>query len=161
MGRGPTRDDGRADIEDAALAHLKLRSEKHHAHGHAQEYAPHGSVEEEKRVVGAGAEQVAGLGAELIAHGLEHKADEDEYPQPVGSSETGRVEERKRCEESSAKHYQGRERQFPLMAQRRDHPAHVGCVVADAEQIGLPSLHEEHKHEDGSEHRYEQPPIFL
>ena len=60
------------------------------------------------------AEEVAELILELITHSLQHEGKQDNHPQPVGSTERGRVEQRIGSEERSSEGNQCGEGELPL-----------------------------------------------
>lgn len=105
MGGNPARDHGRAGIEQVGLGDGEFCAEEEHGHGHAEQQAAHAAVDEQEAVVGAGAEEIAGLGAELIAHGLKDEAEQYEHPQPIGAAEAGGVKQGEGGEEGSAEHH--------------------------------------------------------
>jgi hypothetical protein len=53
---------------------------------------------------------------ELIAYGLQDEGEEDNHPKPIGSAETGRVEEGEGGEEGTSEGDEGCEGEFPLTA---------------------------------------------
>ena len=125
-----------------------------------QQDAAHTAVDEQEDIVGRRAIDVAGLGAILVADGLEHEAKQDENPEPVGAPEAGGVVEGEGGEEGAAEHHQGGEREFPLAAHGVGYESTLQAV-AGPKQHGLPSLHEQEEHEQGSQYGDEQPPVVL
>ena len=77
-----------------------------------------------------GAQQVAQLVLELIADSLQHEGEQDDHPQPVGTAETGAVEQGERGEEGSAEGDERGKREFPLATCRvDDHASRLGVTT--------------------------------
>jgi hypothetical protein len=57
-----------------------MRSEEEHGHCHAQKDAADATVDEQERIVGTSAIDVAHLVAVFIAHGLKDETEENQHP---------------------------------------------------------------------------------
>ena len=158
---GPPTDDGRGELREVRLRHDEVAAVEERGHGTAQQRWSHNTVEHEEAAEGAGAQQVALLQLELIAHGLQHKREQDDHPQPVGTAEAGAVEQRERGEESAAEGDERGERDLPLAARRLEHQALLILRLSQAEHQRVGALHEEQEHEQRPEQRHDEPPILL
>lgn len=160
MARSPLRDDGSCDIEDVGLAHGEGAAEEECSHGHAEEHAAHKSVEHQEEVVDAAAIDIAFLAAEFIADGMEHEAEKDEHPQPVGTAEAGAVEQGEGGEEGSAEDHEGGECEFPFAAEGVDDDLTAGFTQF-ARKHRLSAMDKEKEHEQTAQNGYEEPPVVL
>ena len=89
----PMRDYGRCRIHQISLGDSKLSPEEEHRHSHTQQDAAYRAVDEEENVVDAGTQQVARFLTVFIAYSLQHEAEENQDPEPVGTAETCGIEQ--------------------------------------------------------------------
>ncbi len=110
----PARDSSGLHIKNVFLANGKLCAKEHSCYRHAQQHWAHHTIDVKQCVIEACTIHVAVLGAVLVGNGLNHKAEENENPQPVSTAKAGTVEQWKRSEKCSAKGHQCGESQLPL-----------------------------------------------
>ena len=63
-----------------------------------------------------GTEEIAELVLELIADSLEYEGEENEHPEPIGTSETRRIEQGEGGKEGASEGDEGGEGELPLAA---------------------------------------------
>ena len=80
---------------------------------------------------------------------LNHKREQDNHPQPVGSAETGAVEQWERGEEGSAEGDERGEGELPLSARGVDNEATLFFRFSQTEYQGVGSLYKHEKHQQG------------
>ena len=85
-----------------------------------------------------------------IAHRLNHKREQDDHPQPVGSAETGAVEQREWGEEGSAEGDERGEGELPFSPRGVDDEATLFFCFSQTENQGVGSLYKHEKHQQGS-----------
>ena len=92
---------------------------------------------------------------------LQHEAEQDQHPHPVGSSEAGGVEEGEGGEEGTAKRHQGREGELPFPPCRVHDHFLLRLILPKGEEERLPALNEEQEDQQGSQQGDQEPPILL
>ena len=120
MQRSPLRDDS-AILSDERFRNGEVASEEECRDCSTEKHRPEDAVEEEEDIIGLASEQIAFSIAILVAHSLNDKAEENEHPHPIGTTEAGGIEQRERSEESTTKHYKSGEGEFPAMSHALDH----------------------------------------
>ena len=123
--------------------------------------APHHAVQHQEGAIGILAQQIPRLQLKFVADGLQHEAEEDNHPQPVGPAEAGTVEQGERGEEGASESNERRERKFPLAPRREHQHAPLFFRLAQAEQERIAPLHKKQKHQNGSQQGDHKPPILL
>ena len=162
MPRGcPGRDDRGGGIRDGRLVHRELRTMEEGAHRRADEHRREHAVSKQEPAVGRGPEQVAALELELVGNGLQHKAEQQQHPHPVGTAEAGGVEERESREEGPAEDDERGERELPLAPRGQQEHAALLLCFAELPQEGLSALHEHEENEQGPQQGDEEPPVLL
>ena len=145
----PTADDGSecAGINQIFLRHNEVAPFEEGGHGTSDKERAKHAVQHEEELDSLRTEEVTQFVLELIAHGLQHKGEQDEHPHPICAAETGAVEQRERSEEGSAEGNQRGERDFPLAARGVEHhPAAFGSASERTYQgVGSLNKHQEHK----------------
>ena len=81
------RDGGGELVGHHVFVHHEVGAVEEGADGCAEEQGAEHAVQDEKPAIGVLAQEVAEFALELIADGLEHEAEEDEHPHPVGTAE--------------------------------------------------------------------------
>ncbi len=94
VGRCPGANYGIARIKQIAFLHGKFGAEKQGAYGHTQQHTAYEAIEEQKGVESVATVDIAGFRTVFVAHGLQHKTEQYEHPQPVCAAETGGVKQR-------------------------------------------------------------------
>ena len=117
---GPTADDGHHRLRHAALVHIEGRTREKRGYRSAQQDRPHHAVHYQKGTIRILAQQITRLQLKFVANGLQHEAEEDNHPQPIGTAEAGTIEQREGSKEGTAEGNERRERKFPL-APCREH----------------------------------------
>ena len=158
---GPTADDGHHRLRHAALVHIEGRACEERGHRPAQQDRPHHAVQHQEGAIRVLAQQIARLQLKFIADGLQHEAEEDNHPQPVGPAEAGAVEQRERGEKGAAEGDERREGELPLATRREHHHPPLLLRLTQAEQERIASLHKKQKYQDGSQQGNHKPPILL
>ena len=148
---GPAADGRRELFAHHVFVHHEVGAVEEGADGCAEEQGAEHAVQDEKPAIGVFAQEVAEFALEFIADGLEHEAEEDEHPHPVGTTEAGRVEEGEGGEEATAEDDQRSEGEFPLTADRVHEELAVELLLANAEEERLAPLHEEQEDEESTE----------
>ena len=90
----PAADDGLQTVGNIALVYQKIAAVEEGGYGAAKEQRPHDAVDDEADLKGLWSKKITYLVLEFVAHGLNHEREQDDHPQPVGSAETGAVEQR-------------------------------------------------------------------
>lgn len=119
----PAADDGLQTVGNIALVYQEIAAVKEGGYGAAKEQRTHDAVDNEADLKGLRSKKITYLVLEFIAHGLNHKREKNDHPQPVGSAETGAVEQRERGEEGSAEGDERGEGELPLSSRRVDDEA--------------------------------------
>ena len=119
----PATDDGRhgSGIDKVGFLHYEVGPLKEGGHGSAQQQRAQYAVQHQEPLEGLGTQQIAQLVLELIAHGLEHKREENDHPQPVGSAKRRAIKQGERGKEGSTESDERGECEFPLTARAVDH----------------------------------------
>ena len=159
--RGPTRDDRHTDVRQLHAVHDERGAAEERAHGRAQQERAQDTIDKEEHLVRAFAEQVAPLSLKLIRYGLQHEAQQDDRPHPIGAAEAGGVKQREGGEEGAAEGHERRERELPLAADGVDQQLLLPLRAADGEEQRLPALYEHEEHQQRAKQRHEQPPVVL
>ena len=90
----PAADDWLQTIGNIALVYQEIAAVEEGSYGSAKKQRTHDAVDNEADLKGLRSKKITYLVLEFIAHGLNHKREQDDHPQPVGSAETGAVEQR-------------------------------------------------------------------
>ena len=117
-GVGPATDDGcdGADIDEVVFLDDEVGALEESGDGASQEQRTHDAVQREEELEGLGTKEIADLVLELIADGLEYEGEEDEHPEPVGTTETRGIEEWEGGKECASEGDEGGEGELPLTA---------------------------------------------
>ena len=89
----PRRDDRHPDVGQLFLVDVELCPGEERADGGAYQQRTEDAVDHQKDAVGVFPQQVALLRLVFVGNGLEHEAEQDENPDPVGAAEAGGIEE--------------------------------------------------------------------
>ena len=144
-GIGPTADD-RCEglhVDKVVLLDDEVRALEEGGDSAPQEQRTYDTVQGEEELEGLGTEEIADLILKLVADGLKHESEENEHPQPVGSAETGRVEEGEGGEEGTSEGNEGGEGEFPLTACGVVDKAFAFFSPAQTAGHGVGTLHEQ------------------
>ena len=109
----------------------------------------------------SGSEDIAGCLAVLKGECLNDEKQQDADPQPVGTSETGGVEQGEGSEGGTSECHESREGYFPFVPCISYYKILFFLGRCGAEQQTLGTLHEQQEHKDGSEKGYQSPPVML
>ena len=90
----PAADDGLQTVGNIPLVYQEIAAVEEGGYGAAKKQRTHDAVDDEADLKGLWSKKITYLVLEFIAHGLNHKREQDDHPQPVGSAETGAVEQR-------------------------------------------------------------------
>ena len=146
----PAADDGLQTVGNIALVYQKIAAVEEGGYGSAKKQRTHDAVDNEADLKGLRSKKITYLVLEFIAHRLNHKREKDNHPQPVGSAETGAVEQRERGEEGSAEGDERGEGELPLSSRRVDDEATLFFRFSQTEYQGVGSLYKHEKHQQGS-----------
>ena len=158
---GPAADGRRKLFAHHVFVHHEVGAVEEGADGCAEEQGAEHAVQDEKPAIGVLAQEVAEFALELIADGLEHEAEEDEHPHPVGTAEAGAVEEGEGGKEGTAEGDEGGEGEFPLAAGAVDDECAFAFGAAEGENLCVGALHEHEEDDERAEETDEQPPVLL
>lgn len=149
MGRGPGGNDRSGMVEHGSAVDGELPSEEEHSDSDSEEDATDKAIEEEENIIDTTAVEITLLIAIFIADSLHDEAQQNQHPEPIGTAEARRIEERESGESGSAESDESGESEFPLSADRIDnHLSPIG--LRSIEQHRLPTLHKEQEDEDAS-----------
>jgi len=160
-GGGPAADGGGELVGHHVFVHHKVGAVEEGADGRAEEKWAEHAVQDEEPTIGVLAQEVAELALELIAHGLQHKAEENEHPHPVCAAEAGAVEQGEGGEESAAEGDEGGEGEFPFTAGAVDDECTFVFGAAEVENLRVGALHKHQEDDERAEETDEQPPVLL
>ena len=146
----PAADDGLQTVGNIALVYQKIAAVEEGGYGAAKEQRTYDAVDNEANLKGFRSKKITYLVLEFIAHGLNHKREKDDHPQPVGSAETGAVEQWKRGEEGSTEGDERGEGELPLPPRGVDDEATLFFRFSQTEYQGVGSLYKHEKHQQGS-----------
>ena len=146
----PTADNGLQTVGNIALVYQEIAAVEEGGYGSAKKQRPHDAVDDEADLEGLWSKKITYLVLEFIAHGLNHKREQDDHPQPVGSAETGAVEQWERGEEGSTKGDERGEGELPLSARGVDDETTLFFCFSQTENQGVGSLYKHEKHQQGS-----------
>ena len=146
----PSADNGLQTVGYIALVYLEIAAVEEGGYGAAKKQRTNDAVDDEADLKGLRSKKITYLVLEFIAHGLNHKREKDDHPQPVGSAETGAVEQRERGEEGSAEGDERGEGELPFSSRRVDDEATLFFCFSQTENQGVGSLYKHEKHQQGS-----------
>ena len=146
----PSADDGLQTVGNIALVYQEIAAVEEGGYGSAKKQRTHDAVDDEADLKGFRSKKITYLVLEFIAHRLNHKREQDDHPQPVGSAETGAVEQWERGEESSAEGDERGEGKLPFSSRRVDDEATLFFRFPQTENQGVGSLYKHEKHQQGS-----------
>ena len=146
----PAADDGLQTVGNIPLVYQEIAAVEEGGYGAAKKQRTHDAVDDEADLKGLWSKKITYLVLEFIAHGLNHKREQDDHPQPVGSAETGAVEQWERGEEGSTEGDERGEGELPLSPRRVDDEATLFFCFSQTENQGVGSLYKHEKHQQGS-----------
>ena len=91
----------------------------------------------------------------------QHKAEQNNHPQPIGSSETRTIEQRKRSKERASKRDERCKRKLPFPSRRINHHLLLLLRLPQTEQKRITSLHKQQEYQQCSQQGDYEPPIVL
>ncbi len=89
----PMADHGHHRVRHVALVYTECRTRKERGNGTAQQHRANHTVHHQKDPVCLLAQQVSGFTLKLVADCLQYITEQDNHPKPVGSAETGAIEQ--------------------------------------------------------------------
>ena len=119
------------------------------------------AIEQQKHTVGCGAQHIAVSELEFIRYSLEHKAEQNQHPYPVGAAETRAVKQGKGSEECATKGNQRGEGELPFAAGSQQQHAPLFLGAPQFENQRLTTLHKHQENQQSSQQRYQEPPVVL
>jgi hypothetical protein len=146
----PSADDGLQTVGNIALVYQEIAAVEEGGYGTAKKQRTYDAIDDKANLKGFRSKKITYLVLEFIAHGLNHKREQDDHPQPVGSAETGAVEQWERGEEGSAEGDERGEGELPLSARGIDDEATLFFCFSQTENQGVGSLYKHEKHQQGS-----------
>ena len=160
-GIGPVTDDRLDARRDVCFLNVEVAAVEECCHGAAKKQRTYDAVDDEADLEDLRTEEVAELVLKFIAHGLHHEGEEDEHPDPIGSSKARTVEQGEGGEEGGAEGGEGSEGELPFVAGGVDDETALLRCPAEAEDETVAALHKEEEHEEGSHERDDEPPVLL
>ena len=91
----PSTQDWLKVICEISLVYHEITAIEEGCYGSTQQQRTYDAIDNQTYLEGLRTQEVAYLVLELIAHGLYNEGEQDNHPQPIGSSETRAIEERK------------------------------------------------------------------
>ena len=158
---GPLTDDRHHRICHIPFIDVKFGPREERGHCPTQQYRTYHSVYHQERAIRCLAQQISRLRLELVADSLQHKAEQNNHPQPIGSSETRTIEQRKRSKERASKRDERCKRELPLPSRRINHHLLLLLRLPQTEQKRITSLHEQQEYQQCSQQGDYKPPIVL
>ena len=146
----PSADDGLQTVGNIALVYQEIAAVEEGGYGTAKKQRTYDAIDDKANLKGLRSKKITYLVLEFIAHGLNHKREQDDHPQPVGSAETGAVEQWERGKEGSAEGDERGEGELPLSPRRVDDEATLFFRFSQTEYQGVGSLYKHEKHQQGS-----------
>ena len=143
----PLADNRHCRICDIPFIDIEVRPREERGHCPTQQYRTYHSVYHQERAIRCLAQQISRLRLKLVADSLQHKAEQNNHPQPIGSSETGTIEQRKRSKERASKRDERCERELPLPSCRINHHLLLLLRLPQTEQKRITSLHEQQEYQ--------------
>ena len=143
----PLADDGLKFVGNVFFLNEEIRAIEESGNGSSQEERSQNAIDNEDRLEGFSAKQISQFVLELIAHGLKHEGEKNRHPEPVGTAETGAIEERERGKESTTESDEGGEGEFPFAPCGIDEHATLFSGFSDLEKQRISTLNKHEKHE--------------
>ena len=161
-GRGPLRDDGvAARIGHVEAVDREVGTGEEGADGRPEQEGACDAVDDQERLEGPLAEDVARLAAVLVGYGLDDEDEQDGHPDIGRSAERRGVEEREGGEEGAAEGDERREGELPFAAEGVDQQRALLFGAPEPVEQRLAPLYEEQEDEQGSQQGDDEPPVVL
>ena len=144
---GPTANHWLRHSRNVTFIYNEVRAVEERGHSTAQEYRTNNAVDDEERLEGANAQEIAQLVLKFVANGLNNKREEYNHPKPIGTAKAGTIKQRERCKEATTKYHQRSKGKFPLSASGINHqPAFVlGLTKGKYKGVCALNKHQEHQ----------------
>ena len=144
---GPTANHWLRHSRNVTFIYNEVRAVEERGHSTAQEYRTNNAVDDEERLEGANAQEIAQLVLKFVANGLNNKREKYNHPKPIGTAKAGTIKQRERCKETTTKYHQRSKGKFPLSASGINHqPAFVlGLTKGKYKGVCALNKHQEHQ----------------
>ena len=131
---GPATDDGHQRITHIILVDNECRTGEKRSYRTAQQHRTHYSVDDQKHTIGVLTQKIARLRLKFVTDSLQYETEQNNHPKPVGTAETGAIEQWERSEKGTTESNQCSKRKLPLTSRRIDHHFAVFFRLAQTEQ---------------------------
>ena len=139
----PMTDYRHNSIRHISFIDIEIGTCEESRHSSAKQQRPYYSINHQKSLICLFAQQISRFALKLITDSLQYKAEKNNHPKPISSTETCTIKQWKRSKESPSERDQCSKCKLPLTTGRIYHHFPVFFRLTETEQQRITSLHKQ------------------